>query len=316
MKSLPLWGALLLAFVVGSMMAVQSRVNGELADRLDDPFTGTALVFLAAFLVMLVSVAFWRPFREGVTRAVRAVRTQEMPWWILSGGLVGATYVLTQSLVVSTLGVALFSVAAVGGQTVGGALMDRTRIVPGGPYALTPARAAGASLAIIAVAVTQWESFRTSVPPWMLLLPIAVGLAQGWQQAVNARVRVEAQSTFAATFFNGAIGLLILIPAAVLRVASSSVPTDFPTEWWLYSGGVLGIVFIALAAIAVQSTGALLYTLVAVTGQLGASLLLDFLNPSADPVPTTTIVGVSLALVAVVVGSLRRRPPFMRRKNS
>lgn len=312
MKSIPVWGAIILALIVGTLMALQSRINGELADRLDDPFTGTAFGFILANLILLIACAFWRPGRHGIARVLRAVRGGTMPLWMLSGGLVGAVYVLTQSLTVATLGVALFSVASVGGQAIGGAMMDRTRIVPGGPYTLTPARAAGALLAIIAVIVTQSTGFQSSVPVWMMLLPIAVGMAQGWQQAVNAQVRMEAHSAFTTTFFNGWIGLLLLIPAAAIKVAVSGVPADFPSQWWLYSGGMIGIIFIAIAPIVVHAMGALLYTLVAITGQLTAAVVLDLLRADAEPLPATTIIGVALALLAVGVGSLRRRPPFAR----
>ncbi len=312
MKTVPTWAALVLALIVGAMMAIQSRVNGELANRLDDPFVGTALVFILAVLLMLVALLVWKPGREGFARLARARRSQVIPWWMLGGGLVGGMYVLSQSLVVTTLGVALFSVASVGGQTVGGAIMDRTRIVPGGPFVLTPTRAIGAGLAVLAVVVSQSASLQMDVPLWMLLLPIAVGLAQGWQQAVNARVRMEARSSFTTTLLNATTGLLLLVPAATIRVLTAGVPAEFPREWWLYTGGLLGAVFIGIAPIVVHATGALMFTLIAITGQLGTALLLDLLRADATPIPATTIVGVVLAFLAVVVGSLRKRPPRLR----
>lgn len=312
MKSIPLWSAILLALAAGSMMALQSRVNGELAARLDDPFTGTALVFLCSNLVLAALLPFWKPGRDGLARVTQALKNGDIPPWMILGGLVGGTYVLSQSLVVTTLGVALFSVASVGGQTIGGAVMDRTSIVPGGPHLLTPARLLGALLTLAAVAITQFSSFSSGVPPWMLLLPIAVGIAQGWQQAVNARVRIIAQSTFTSTLFNGVTGLAILIPLAIIQVARNGVPGDFPGQWWLYTGGVFGIVFAGLASIVVHRTGALVYTLLAVTGQLSTALILDLARHAS--IPATTVIGLALAMIGVVIGSLRKRPPQLRRQ--
>ncbi|MDN5558696.1 MAG: DMT family transporter [Ruaniaceae bacterium] len=313
MKAIPTWAALVLALIVGSMMAIQSRVNGELANRLDDPFVGTALVFILAVLLILIALVAWRPGREGIARLAQARRSHTIPWWMLGGGLVGGMYVLSQSLVVTTLGVALFSVASVGGQTLGGAIMDRTRIVPGGPFVLTPARAIGAGLAILAVVVSQSASLNMDVPLWMLFLPIAVGLAQGWQQAVNARVRMEARSSFTTTLLNATTGLLLLVPAATIKLLTVGMPAEFPREWWLYTGGLLGAVFIGIAPIVVHATGALMFTLIAITGQLGTALLLDLLRADAQPLPVTTIASVVLAFLAVVVGSLRKRPPRLHR---
>lgn len=313
MYKMPTWAALALSVVAGALMAIQSRANGELAHRLGDAFTGSALSFGIGLLPLLIAITVWKPGRVGVVRIVRAVRTHAMPWWMVCGGLVGASFVISQSLVVATLGVALFTVATVGGQTVGGAFMDKTRVVPGGPHALTPPRVIGALLAVLAVGVTQSTGLRSDVPLWMLLLPVLVGFAQGWQQAVNARVRVVSESAFTATFLNFTTGLVLLFTTAAIQGIVVGFPEEFPTEWWLYTGGVVGIVFAGLAPIAVHAVGALLYTLAAIAGQLGTALLLDVLRPDATPLPATTILGVILALLAVVVGSIRKRPPFMRR---
>ena len=59
--------------------------------------------------------------------------------------------VLSQGLAAAALGVALFTVAVVAGQTISGLVLDRVGIGPGGRRPLTAARLVGALLALGAV---------------------------------------------------------------------------------------------------------------------------------------------------------------------
>ena len=66
----------------------------------------------------------------------------------------------------------------------------------------------------------------------------------------------------------------------------------FPTEPWLYVGGPIGIVFIALAAAIVRFTGVLLLGLATIAGQIVGAVLLDLVLPTAasHPGPATLLV--------------------------
>ncbi|WP_423784479.1 DMT family transporter, partial [Francisella tularensis] len=63
---------------------------------------------------------------------------------------------ITQGVAVGVLGVALFTVGIVAGQVVGGLVLDRIGLGPGGRVMLTVPRMFGAVLAVIAVAVSAW----------------------------------------------------------------------------------------------------------------------------------------------------------------
>jgi len=85
------------------------------------------------------------------------------------------------------------------------------------------------------------------------------------------------------------------------------VPETFPTNPVLYAGGALGIVFIALGTVVVGITGVLLLTLCTISGQLLGSLVLDLVVPVAGHgIQWTTLVGIALALVAVVIVATAR----------
>lgn len=306
-----MWLAIVFALACGALTALQSRINGQLAHALDDPFTAAAISFGSGLVILLVVLAAWRPGRAGIGRVVVALRERRIAWWMLFGGLAGAWFVTTQGLSVAVVGVALFTVAIVAGQTLGGIVFDLLGLGPGGRRPLTPTRVIGAVLALAAVGWAVSAQVGGNVPVLLMLLPFTAGLGAAWQQAVNGRVRSAAESALTATVGNFAVGTAALVVVMLVHAASVGWPESMPTEPWLYAGGAIGCVFIAGQAVLVRIVGVLVLALCGVAGQLAAALSLDLFAPTAGrPVDPATIGGTLLALVAVVIASVgwtRRR---------
>ncbi len=70
---------------------------------------------------------------------------------MLAGGAAGALTVATQGLAVGIIGVSLFTVGIVAGQTVYGLVLDRIGFGPAGVVAVTMPRLLGGVLALAAV---------------------------------------------------------------------------------------------------------------------------------------------------------------------
>ncbi|RDV46146.1 EamA-like transporter family protein [Leifsonia sp. ku-ls] len=307
-RSLPLWLALVLALLCGALVAIQSRINGELGSRLGDGFTAASISFGSGLVILTVALAIAPAGRRGLARVREALRDLRLRWWYVCGGAAGSFLVLSQGLAAAALGVALFTVAVVAGQTISGLVLDRVGIGPGGRRPLTAARLVGALLALVAVTWAVSAQFGGSAPVWLMLLPFIAGLGTGWQQAVNGQVRVVAESALTATFINFAVGTTVLVVLMLVRWGVGGMPHRLPTEPWLYIGGALGCVFIGVTALLVRITGVLLLGLATVAGQLVAALLLDLLLPTAGhQLAASTIGGTLLAIVAVAVASVRWR---------
>ncbi len=292
------------------MYAVQSRVNGELGQQLGNGFIAGVISFGSGLIVLGLGLLISRRGRRGLQLTARAVSAGALSPWHLFGGLAGALFVLAQGLVAAPLGIAMFTVAVVAGQTVSGVLMDRFGIGPGGRRALHGSKIVGAVLALTAVAFTVSSELSGSDALWLLVLPLIAGIGQGWQQAVNGQVRVAARSALTATFLNFLTGTLALIVVAGVHGLMVGVAVDLPSNPWLYSGGIMGCIFIAVAAAIVRTTGVLMLGLCIVAGQLVCALALDVLAPTAGhPLTVTTVVGAGVALVAVVIAAVRWRRP-------
>ncbi len=308
-RPLVLAAALAGAVVSGGMIAVQARINGQLAVELHDGFLAALVSFSLGTLVLACALLVWAPGRRGFGEVRAAIRERRMSPWFLAAGVAGAVMVLSQGLTAAVIGVALFTVAVVGGQAVGSLLLDRRGLGTMAPRPFTVPRVAGASLAVVAVIWAVSERIRTDVPWWVLVMPLVAGAVTSWQQAVNGQVRERSRSVLTASFLSFAGGTIALVVATLVHLAIAGPPHPFPAQPLLYVGGLLGIVFIAGSAALIRYTGVLLFGLSAIAGQLVMAVVLDLVAPVAGAaVPFSTIGGAALALVAVVVASARRRP--------
>ncbi|WES64782.1 DMT family transporter [Microbacter sp. GSS18] len=307
---LPAWLAISGAVVVGALTALQARVNGQLGVAIDDGFTAAFISFGSGLAILVVLSAAIPAGRRGTARLLRGVRRGGIPWWMLAGGAAGALTVATQGLAVGLIGVSLFTVGVVAGQTLAGLVLDRIGYGPAGVVAVTIPRVVGGGLALVAVALSLTGDGLGGIPWWMLVLPFLAGAGISWQQATNGRLRQRVGTPLTATAVNFAGGSLVLAVAAAIRIAVAGPPESLPTDAWIYTGGAIGVVYIFLSAALVQYTGVLLFGLGSVVGQLVTSLLLDALWPApASPGLVRESLMTAVALVSVVVAA----SPWTRR---
>jgi bacterial/archaeal transporter family-2 protein len=298
------------SFVVGTLTAVQARVNGQLAVELHNGLEAAVYSFGSGLVVLAVMVAFVPSIRAGVVRVPAAIRSGDLAWWQVLGGILGGFFVGVQTAAVPVLGVAVFTVAVVAGQSSNSLVVDRIGLGPAGVQAITPRRVISAVVAIVAVTVAVSNRFGSAdFSTVAVIFAFIAGLAIAVQQAINGRVARAARNPMSATFYNFAFGTIALgIAFGITWAISGKGPSSLPPgPWWLYLGGVIGLVFIAIASWAVPIVGVLLFAVVTIAGQLSGALLLDVIAPTAgtDLAPNL-VLGVMLAFVAVAVAARGR----------
>ncbi|MFJ4169002.1 DMT family transporter [Paenarthrobacter sp. NPDC089714] len=308
-SSLPLALGLPLAVLTGLVLPVQGRINGALAGTLDDGIAAAVVSFTTG-LVVIAAISLATPKgRAGLARIVPAVRSRSFPPFYVMAGAVGAFFVFAQSFTVGLLGVALFTVASVTGQTLSGLLVDRLGIAPGGKRSLTGLRVLGSVLTVAAVAWAVSPHFGGPSDVGTLLLPVLLPLLAGFlmsfQQAMNGTATVHYGTPLATTLVNFLAGSVVLWIAWLVKVAVAGAGNPLPAQWWFYLGGPLGCVAIGLAALLVRSLGVLVTGLGMIAGQLVGSLVLDVVIPtSGTVVALPTVLGTLLTLAAIIVATL------------
>lgn len=298
----------------GFLLAVQARVNGSLASVLGQGVFAAAASFAVGLALLLFGLLFNRSARVAL-RALRGyLHIGITPWWALLAGLGGASVALAQGLTVGHLGVAVFTMCFVAGQLLGGMAVDMTGLVPQ-PRRPTQRRVIGAVIVFAGVFVATLSGGTQDFPWWSPLVPVISGALTAVQQAINGRVRLRVHSAYAATTVNFVSGTLALALLAGLWGVFHGAPVAFPGpgDWWLFTGGALGVTVILVTSATVARLGVLLLSLVSLVGSLSGSLILDLLTPDAD-VTWFTAVSMSLVLLGVVIAGRRRGASLQRKR--
>jgi bacterial/archaeal transporter family-2 protein len=294
--------SLLLAAVTaaGALLGLQGRINGALGEHLHSSIAAATVSFVVGTVLLAgYVVARQRP-------AVTALRPGNIAWWWWLGGLAGAAVVASTAQGVPEIGVALVTVSVVAGTTTGALAVDQIGLGPGGRQPASVMRVAGATLAVVAVGLGVLGDRHAAVRPALFAALFLAGAASAFQQAANGQVRVVANSTAVASLVSFTGGTIALVVTSLARGDLTGIA--WPGQWWLYVGGSLGAVYIALAATAVGEVGVLRLSLATVAGQLVAAVLLDVAWPAPGiHLRVQTVVGALLTLAAVGVTGLGRR---------
>jgi len=308
-RRLPLIVGLPMAVATGLFIPIQGRINGALGAALGDGIGAAVVSFSTGLLVMtVISLALPRG-RAGLARILPAVRERQFPPYYVLAGCIGALFVFAQSFTVGLLGVALFTVAAVTGQTLSGLLVDRMGIGPAGKRPITGIRVLGSVLTVAAVAWAVSPRFSAGESGLQLLVPVMLPLLAGFlmsfQQAMNGTATVHYGTPIAATLVNFIAGAVLLWVAWLIKLAVAGAGNPLPAQWWYYLGGPLGCIFIGIGALLVRSLGVLVTGLGMIAGQLLGSLGLDLILPVPGTViALPTVLGTILTLGAIVLATL------------
>jgi len=306
----------LLAALSGAMIAVQARVNGELSHQLNNGLQAAFVSFGSGLLIILLITPFSSQIKEGIVNLRAAVKNKEIARWKLLAGALGGSFVAIQTQIVPLIGVAIYSVASIAGQTAMSLIVDRIGLTGGGKKLISPRRVLAAVLTVIAVLVSVWD--RIDANNLSMFAVTAGGIAGaivGVQRALNGQINEYSHQSFTTSLLNFITGtsflmILIAIGLVIGRNELSPLPSN---PWWIYTGGVIGVIYIAFTSTIVQHLGVLTFTLFSVGGQLVGSLVIDLVSPTKGvSVSAYLVTGIFMTYAGVIaggVGSSRVKKP-------
>jgi len=131
-----------LLFGAGAASAIQPAASGRIRGAAFDATVAGLVSFVVGALVLVAA-----------TLATRQLFGRHWPdkWWLYTGGLAGAVYIVCASAAVHRLGVLTVSLATVAGQLVAAVCLDAFWPAPG--TSLRAATVLGALLTVVAVGV-------------------------------------------------------------------------------------------------------------------------------------------------------------------
>ena len=143
---------LLLAFVTGAGIAAQFVINSRLRVLLGGPVWAAVVQFVVGLLLLLAAALVTRqpaPVMAGLTRA---------PWWVWTGGAIGATFIFMSIVLTPLLGTTLTLATLIVGQLLASLVVDHYGLFGGTVVRLTPMRVAGVALLLLGVTLIRWKT--------------------------------------------------------------------------------------------------------------------------------------------------------------
>jgi transporter family-2 protein len=300
----------LLSALSGVLIAGQSRINGELSAQMGDSLEAALVSFGSGLIFVSIISALRKDIRAGFKNIFKSVKAGHLKGWRLGAGMLGASFVAMQTHVVPLIGVALFTVASLAGQTAISLWVDHVGLMGSGRSLITIRRVLAAAITVLAVALSAWDRFL--INDFSITALVLAVLAGGWvgvQRALNGQINNYSNASFATSQLNFITGTSFLLILLILRslFTDHSIMNFSTGPWWMFLGGSMGVIYIALSAVAVQHLGVLDFTLFSVGGMLFGSLLIDLLAPTAGTkISGYLISGLLLTYLGVVINGQSR----------
>lgn len=297
--------ALLVGVVGGALVPVQTVVNTRLAGTLRATWLASGISFLVGTVFLAAVVLASRPALAGAA----ALRGQ--PWWIWTGGACGVAFLTLNMVLMRNLGASVTVVMPILGQVLGGLTIDTLGLFQVARHPLTAARVLGTLLVLVGAVVVNLgrspaglSGPRPATRRLLMVLGVLGGALSATQTTVNGRLGGVLGSPVAASLVSFAVGLACLVvvnlvvrPAVdVARVRAARPP------WWVWSGGVLGAVFVVCTAADAPILGTSLTVSVVLLGQIASGLAVDHfgvLGAARRPVTVRKVVGAAVVLAGI-----------------
>ena len=133
------YGWLLLVFVSGLLVPVQSAMNSRMRHFVENPYYSSVInSVVGAIAIIAVAFAVQIFLPEGNWRGAA-----QAPWWAWCGGMVGVFFITVALLAITKTGASGYSATVIAGQMLGAVILDHFGLLYLPPHQVTGPRLLG-----------------------------------------------------------------------------------------------------------------------------------------------------------------------------
>lgn len=139
---------------------------------------------------------------------------------------------------------------------------------------------------------------------WLIALALLAGALLPLQAGINGQLAKSVDSVLAAAMISFVVGTLTLLSLVLWTRELPAIEGMRQLHWWHWLGGLMGALFIATAAYAAPRTGALVFMLVVLAGQMSMAMLLDHFGWAGyreSPVSPAKLAGLGLVVAGIAL---------------
>lgn len=139
----------------------------------------------------------------------------------------------------------------------------------------------------------------------VMLVAVGLGASVGVQPVINARLgNFAGNPALAALMSTLTSTTILLIYVLIIRPELPAMAVLRSGPWWMWTGGLIGAVYVAVSLNIAQRLGATTLVAVILVGQMIAALIVDhfgLLGLAEHPISPLRILGVLLLVAGVVL---------------
>ncbi|WP_290773859.1 MULTISPECIES: DMT family transporter [unclassified Exiguobacterium] len=302
--------AIIIGFIIGLLVPVQTSVNTRLRGVVGSPFLASLISFSIGSLFLLILVLLVDGNLTGLTAAA------DEPYWIWAGGVLGVIYLTGNILLFPRLGGVQTVIMPIFGQVIMGLLIDHFGLFEANVTTLSLTRIIGATLVLLGVVGTvalgdylarrhkqQMASTEKSLFLWRVF-GILTGTLGAAQTAINGHLGSVLGSAVKGALISFVIGTIALLLLNLILRTKWQIDRSQPFPAWVWIGGLIGALFVAGNAFIVPLVGTGLAVVIVTIGLLTGSLLIDrfgWFGAKKQPVTGVQIVSLLVMLGGIVL---------------
>lgn len=298
----------LIGVLIGVLLPHQSAINHRLLASVSTPWVMSAISFLVGTACLLVLTCA----TVGTVLMPPLLLTTQ-PVWLWSGGLLGVIGMTTTVLLLPRIG-SLYSTALnLTAQVITTMIVDHfgffsVEVHPAGAWRISGALIVigAAILAVLAGRAHPRRRTRNFSTGWYVIA-LGIGGCFGLQVVINGRLAQVLDSALHSalvSFTVGTLALLFLVVATRSSVRVRIPAGQLRNPWWMWTGGMLGALYVAGVAFLAPLLGSAVTVVVMQLGLLAGSLAVDHFGLLSAPkksVRPLQVVGLMMMAGGVIV---------------
>lgn len=249
----------LLSLIMGIFISVMIAFNGGLT-QLYGVYSATVIIHIVG-LVIITLVALVKRDR---------LFSKRFAWFLYLGGAIGVLTTVFNNISFGRISVSAILALGLLGQSIAGLVIDQYGLLGMSKHPFTKNKLIGLLLIIIGIA-SMINSFEIVA----VIVSFVAGVSIVISRTLNAKLS-DFTNVRISTFYNYLVGLVISIFAFLLLGRNEMVLAFvISPNWYIYLGGMLGVVVVLMGNIIVVKISAFYLTLLIFIGQVFSGVLID-----------------------------------------
>lgn len=269
--------------LIGGFFSIQAAINSRLSKNTPSPFNASFIAFaVGSILLFLLIIVF--------DLDKTATIDFTYPFYIYVGGAIcGVIFNVTNVFLFKNVGASTTTFLTVATQIIAGAIFDATGFLNLPVQEITIRKCIGVLLMVFSTYLLSRNNQKNRTQKnrdfkqgkWYLLA-CAVGVFAPLQSIMNGQLKIATNSPIIASFISFTVGLLILLIITMIVQKKIILPRNDSNgkrlPWWLYIGGIFGVLVVGGTTIIIGELGSVLTTSLFLTGQLIMSTIIDHIG--------------------------------------